>query len=267
MGKILEAYLKKYGGEEKTAAPADVNAVFASLFGEEKTASDESVKTAAVYEELGRRLAREAFASDSVEKVAAEGSDEVSSDELQKAAAEIVNELLSGTEKTAAEGDEFDQLFGTAVAEDEVKTAAQAEVIEGIIKGACAGNAQAVALFSELCKVAAVGTYGEAVYSPSLRSKIVGVLKSLAEKTKGGYAAVRAALSTGMAHVQGKAKGAYRAVAGTPARSMGGELMGGRKGGLVGAIKKNPKTSAGIAAGALGAGALGAYAMSRRGKE
>lgn len=256
MGKILEAYLAKYGGDDKAAAPADVDAVFASIFGAEKTAEakDDGVKIAAVYEELGRRLAREAWAAEAPageEKVAAE---EVSKEEIQKVAAELLNEMLAGEEKTAG-ADEFSQLFGEKPAEDEAKTAAQAEVIEGVIKAACAGNAQAVETFGRLYKVASTAA------GASLRQRIVDVMKSMASKTKGGLDAVRSSLVAGAKSVGSKAK-----AVGAKAKDIGGKAVGAAK--EVGQVARAfPGQSAALAGAGAGLGALGGYALSRRGSK
>ena len=266
MGKILDAYMKKYGGAEKPAAPADVDAVFAALFGSEKTAAaDDGEKTAAVYEELGRRLAREAWASDATEKAAAADPGAPTQDEIQKVAAELINEMISGEEKTAS-GDEFAQLFGEKTAEDPVKVAAQVEVIEGLIKGACAGNAKAVELFSQIYKAANVAA------NPSLRQRIVDAFKAMATKTQGGLTAVRNALVTGAKAVGSGASAAgaktvagAKAVGGAAAR--GAKAVGGAAKEVGGVARAFPGSAAALAGGGAALGGLGTYALTRRNKD
>jgi hypothetical protein len=253
MGKILEAYLSKYGGEEKKASTSDVDAVFASIFGTEKVAEvkEDGEKVAAVYEALGRRLAREAWAAEAagVEK---EASEEAPAEEVQKVAAELINEMLSGEEKTAS--DELAEVLGEKPAEDEVKTAAQVHVLEGVIKAACAGNEKAAGLFEQIKEAATAA-------SPSLRQKLVAALKNVASATKGGLDAVRNALVKG----KGKAVAGAKAV-GSKAKAIGGKAVGAAK--EVGQVAKAfPGASAAMAGAGVGIGALGAYALSRRKKD
>jgi colicin import membrane protein len=95
---LMDLYKKTYGGADKTAAAGKPGEdILSELLGEKAAseATTEETKTAAAYEELGRQLARESFATDVL------GLDP----ESEKTAA-VIAELLSGPEKTAEKTEE-----------------------------------------------------------------------------------------------------------------------------------------------------------------
>lgn len=143
MSSLMEQYLKKYGGatvEKQAEAKDDPAQLLASLFseneGQEKQA--EAEKLAAVYDELGRRLARETFAAEHLglteggEKTAEQQAAEKQAAEKQADGQELVGLLKSllepQQEKTAADDGFADFLKALEGAGKQEKTAEEIEL-------------------------------------------------------------------------------------------------------------------------------------------
>jgi hypothetical protein len=204
MSSLMQEYLKKYGGEttEKKAAADDPGKLLADLFstdeGQEKKA--EAEKLAAVYDELGRRLARETFAAEQLglteEKTAEEKGEE------------------KGAEKTASADDPAKMLLALLQPEKEAEKTAATKEDDGFGKflEAITGGEEKTAEQAELEKYAALGEKLAMGFLAGKKDLIAGIMKRVGGLIRAGSTKAKAVASGFYQHVKG-APGASAALA------------------------------------------------------
>lgn len=252
---LMTIFKKAYAGEKTAAAqPTSGEQLLNELLGKE-AADDQNVKLAAAYDELGRRLAREAFAAEVLGQQETEKTGEATTDDtvLDSIMANITGEEAPAAEEKVAEksGDEVDALIAAVTGEEapaaeetkeaqdeaQLKLAAQVEIVEKLIVKAAAGNAAAKGVLGKVLKSAKGGMKSVSGAGRAAYDATKGAIKSLAAKTEGGVRAL-------------------------------GEQLAAKKTQAVKAVKKHPVAAAGAAAGAgAGGGALATYMAMRRGKQ